>query len=91
MCKFQICSFIVEELYDEIKIEDLYFRATNGNGRDICVNCLDILYYISDAVKDKNKDEYEKWVKEVKNYSEKKTEKGFEQWFAEDFLKRNEL
>lgn len=63
-----------------------------GNGGDICVNCSDILYHISDAVKDKNKEEYEKWVKEVKNYSEKKkTEKSFEQWFAEDFLKRNEL
>lgn len=61
-----------------------------GAGGSVCVECSDILYRINDAVAKKEKSIYEEKVNQIKSYTkENKAAAEFQNWFAEDFLRRN--
>ena len=63
-----------------------------GKGGAVCVECSDILYRINDAKREKDMDEYNKRIDEVKGYIDnKKSSESFINWFMGDFMKRNSI
>ncbi len=63
-----------------------------GKGGAVCVECSDILYRINDAKREKDVEEYNKKIDEVKGYIDnEKSSEGFINWFKGDFMKRNSI
>ena len=63
-----------------------------GEGGDVCVDCSDLLYRIHDAVSEKQKEVYDKSVKSINGYiDKKKASEEFGKWFKDNYLKRNIL
>ena len=63
-----------------------------GKGGAVCVECSDILYRINDAKREKDVEEYNKKIDEVKGYIDnEKSSESFINWFKGDFIKRNTI
>ena len=60
-----------------------------GKGREVCVDCSDILYRIHDAVSEKNSEEYDANKKKIEAFFSKQASKEFKDWFKNDYLIRN--
>lgn len=61
-----------------------------GDGGDVCVECSDIMYKIHDAVTEKQNEVYKSLVAEINEYiTKKKSTKEFQEWFLNNYLKRN--
>lgn len=61
-----------------------------GEGGEVCETCSDIMYRIHDAITERQKEEYDLYVKSVRSYIEKKkSSANFANWFERDFMKRS--